>query len=209
MESQAITRFQAISKEQFQNVFVTCFQPYNAEMELYRHLVQWKHKHNKYRQFKREDFCYDGFMFNVKTNSHSILYVSDYQYNDRHSRRRLYKMQDFISKHCFDNEIHNHSTSNLILNKTNSKCINTESYVKIFEKEILQEISIIRPTIIICLGCYDVISNLFQKHENNNVLSAIKNIPIIDIPSINTSVNDRFFQLYFEYVYFRKFGWNI
>lgn len=180
-----------------------------TELKLYSHLVQWKHKHNKYKKFRREDFCYDGFMFNLKTNSHSILYVFDYKYSDRHSRRRLYKMQEFISKHCFDKEITNNSTSTLILNKTNSKCIDTQSYVSIFEKYILEEIAIIKPTMIICLDCYDVVSNLFQKYNNSNILSAIKYMPIVDIPPINQNVNDRFFQLYFEYVYFRKFGWNI
>lgn len=212
MESQVTTRFQVFAEEQQKELlqFLSSnFQPYNLELELYRHLVYWKHKHNKYKQFKREDFCIDGFMCNVQNNSHTILYVFDYKYSDRQARRRMYKMQNFISNHCFDKNINISSTSTLILNKTNSKCVSTESYVKKFEKYILQEMSIIRPTIIVAIGCYDIVSNLFQKYKKSDILSAIKYIPIIDIPPINLNVSDKLYQVHFEYVYFRKFGWNI
>lgn len=208
MESQAITRFQTFSTEEItklQNLLATYFQPCNVELKLYSHLVQWKHKHNKCKYFRREGFIEDGFNFNVQSSSHSILYIFDYKYDNRQTRRRLYKMQEFISKHCFDSEIKNYSTSTLILNKTNSLCINTESYVKRFSTYIIKEIEILHPSAIVCMGTYDIVSKLFKKYKNNEILSAIKYIPIIDMLPPNIKVNDKIFQLHWEFVWFSKF----
>lgn len=211
MESQAVTRFNTFSKEhliKFQKELAGYFQPYDKYLKLHSLLVTWKHKHKKYKKF-RDDFCYDGFLTYPTSNYHSILYVFDYKDDDRHARRRMRNMQDFIVRHSFDKEINNSSATYLVLNKTNSKCVNTKEYVKKFEKYILEEIEIIRPTLIVCLGCYEIVNSLFQKYSKNEILSAIKNTPIIDIPPIKLNVNDRLFQLHFEYVYFKVFGWNI
>ena len=143
------------------------------------------------------------------SSSHSILYIFDYNYNDRQSRRRLNGMQSFISRHSIDSEINNSSISRLILNKTNSKCIDTIKYVQDFEEYILFEIAIIKPTIIIACGCYEIISNIFEKYIENEFLSAIKNIPILEMLPPTFKIKDKWFQLHFEDTYFRMFGWNI
>ena len=212
MESQATTMFQHFTikeSKELENLLANYFQPYNVKLQLHRFLVDWKSKHKKYKQYRKEDFCYDGFMYDIKSSSHSILYVFDYKYEDRQTMRRIWKMQNFISKHCFNTNITNNSTSYIVLNKTNSKCIDTKSYVKNFEKYILQEIAIIRPTMIICCGCYDTVSALFQKYSKSEILSAIKYTPLLEMLPLTLQVKDKLFQLHFEYVYFRKFGWNI
>lgn len=126
---------------------------WEIEIILHNFLADWKAKHNKVRKYRIEDFCYDGFTYNLSSQSstHSILYIVDYKYNDRQSRRRIGNMQYFISKHCLDENISHSSSSFIILNKTNSRCVDTAEYVKKFEKQILEEINIIRPTIIVCL----------------------------------------------------------
>lgn len=86
----------------------------------------------------------------------------DYKDEDRHARKRMRNMQDFIVRHFFDKEINNSSATYFVLNKTSSKCVNTKEYVKKFEKYILEEIEIIRPTLIVCLGCYEIVNSLFQ-----------------------------------------------
>lgn len=195
----------------FQNLILTenLFKTYLIEITLHNYLASWKQQHKKYKKYRKEEFYYDGFMYNLQNSSHSVLYIFDYKYDDRQTKRRIYNMQNFISRHCLDSEITNSSISYLILNKTNSKCIDTISYVKDFEINILQEISIIKPTMIICCGCYEVVSNIFEKYGNSDVLSAIKNIPRLEMLPPAFKIKDKWFQLHFEDKYFRMFGWNI
>ena len=202
VKSQLTTRFQSLAQSER-------LTPFNTQMILYNYLVTWKHQHRKYKKYRKEDFYYDGFMWNLTNSSHSILYIFDYKYDDRHTRKRLWNMQEFISKHCFDSEINSSSISRLVLNKTNSKCIDTLSYINDFKEYILLEIAIIKPTIIVACGCYDVISNMLEQLNNESFLSAIKNIPILEMLPPTFKTNDKYFQLHFENVYFRKFGWNI
>lgn len=197
MESQATTSFQLFRKSKLK------------EIELHNYLAQWKSKHNRNKHYRKEDFCYDGFMYDTNCSNQSILYVFDYKYNDRQSMNRVWKMQRFISKHCLDDNITIDSISYLILNKTNSRCIDTKRYVKNFEKYILGEIDLLSPSIIVCCGCYDIVKDLFRKYEKSCFLSDIKYIPIIDMLAPRTEVSNRLYQVHFEYVYFRKFGWNI
>jgi hypothetical protein len=212
VESQVITRFQTISRKQekeLKSLIITYFQQYDTRLQLHSHLARWKGVQGKIRLYRKEEFCYDGYLCDLKSKAHTIMYITDYKYNDRQSRRRLNQMQSFISRHCFDSEISFGSISHLILNKTNSKCVNTDYYVKNFENYILQEINIIRPTIIVALGCSDIVQKLFDDNKENENLSAISNTPIVDMLPLTTKVNDHLFQAHFEYIYFRKFGWNI
>lgn len=197
MESQATTSFQLFTENK------------SKDIELHNYLAQWKNKHNRNKYYRKEDFCYDGFMYNVCSNNKNILYIFDYKYNDRQSMNRVWKMQGFISKHCLVDNITIDSISYLILNKTNSKCIDTKKYVKNFEKQILGEICLISPTMIVCCGCYEIVENLFSKYNKSCFLSAIKYIPIIDMLPPTIKVSSKLYQLHFEYLYFRKFGWNI
>ena len=204
MKNQLTTRFQSLAQSKR-------LSPFDTEITLHNYLATWKSQHKKYKKYRKEDFCYDGFMWNLinSSSSHSILYIFDYNYNDRQSRRRLNGMQSFISRHSIDSEINNSSISRLILNKTNSKCIDTIKYVQDFEEYILFEIAIIKPTIIIACGCYEIISNIFEKYIENEFLSAIKNIPILEMLPPTFKIKDKWFQLHFEDTYFRMFGWNI
>lgn len=204
MKSQLKPRFQSLAQSER-------LTPFNMEITLHNYLATWKSQHKKYKKYRKEDFCYDGFMWNLinSSSSHSILYVFDYNYSDRQSRRRLSNMQSFISRHSIDSEINNSSVSRLILNKTNSKCIDTIKYVQDFEEYILLEIAIIKPTMIIACGCYEIISNIFEKYVKSDVLSAIKNIPILEMLPPTFKTRDKYFQLHFEDAYFRMFGWNI
>lgn len=206
MESQAIQGFQAITNEE---VFENYAKSYNKEIVLHNYLAQWKAKHNKNRKYRRYDFYYDGFMYDPKFNCHNVLYIFDYKYNDRQSIRRISRMQNFISKHCLDSHINSSSISYILLNKTNSKCSNTKEYVKTFEKYILQEINIIEPTIIVCCGCYDIVSKLFKDYQESCFLSAIKNIPLVNMLPIDVKVSNKLFQLHFEYFYLNLCGWDI
>lgn len=198
MKSQLTSRFQSLAQ-------IERLTPFNTEITLHNYLASWKYQHKKYKKYRKEDFYYDGFMWNLTNSSHSILYIFDYNYNDRQTRRRLSNMQSFISRHSIDSEINNSSVSRLILNKTNSKCIDTIKYVQDFEEYILLEIAIIKPTMIIACGCYEMISNIFEKYIKSNVLSAIKNIPILEMLPPTFRVKDKYFQLHFEYVYFKQF----
>ncbi len=197
MEGQYTTSFQLSTKNRIK------------EIELHNYLSQWKNKHNRNRYYKKEDFCYDGFMYNTDSNAQNILYIFDYKYNDRQSINRIWKMQRFISKHCLDYNITVDSISYLILNKTNSKCIDTKEYVKNFEKQILGEIELLSPSIIVSCGCYKIVKELFNKYNKSRLLSAINHIPIIDMLPPTIQVSSKLYQLHFEYLYFRKFGWNI
>lgn len=204
MKSQLTTRFQSLAQ-------IERLTPFNMEITLHNYLATWKSQHKKYKKYRKEDFCYDGFMWNLinSSSSHSILYVFDYNYSDRQSRRRLSNMQSFISRHSIDSEINNSSVSRLILNKTNSKCIDTIKYVQDFEEYILLEIAIIKPTMIIACGCYDIVNKMFQKYNKSDILSAIKYTPLLEMLPPTFHVKDKLFQLHFEYTYFSQFGWNV
>lgn len=204
MKSQLTTRFQSLAQSER-------LTPFEMEITLHNYLATWKSQHKKYKKYRKEEFYYDGFMWSLinSSSSHSILYIFDYNYSDRQSRRRLNNMQSFISRHSIDSEIKNSSISRLILNKTNSKCIDTIKYVQDFAEYILLEIAIIKPTMIIACGCYEIISNIFEKYIENEFLSAIKNIPILEMLPPTFKIKDKWFQLHFEDAYFRMFGWNI
>ena len=124
VKSQLTTKFQSLAQSER-------LTPFDMEITLHNYLATWKSQHKKYKKYRKEDFCYDGFMWNLTNSSHSILYIFDYNYSDRQSRRRLNNMQDFISRHSIDSEIKNSSISRLVLNKTNSKCIDTIKFRKV------------------------------------------------------------------------------
>lgn len=209
MESQDITRFQTFAVKENEIQLKTCLTPFNIQLQLHNYLARWQNQHRKYKKYRKEDFYFDGFMYNLKQSSNSILYVFDYKYSDRQSMRRIYSIQDFISKHSIDPEINNSSISYLILNKTNSRCIKTLDYVNDFEKNIIEEIALIKPTMIICCGCYDIVNKMFQKYNKSEILSAIKNIPLLEMLPSTFQIKNKMFQLHFEYVYFKQFGWNV
>lgn len=190
-----------------ENQAITSFQNFSTELILHSHLVKWKQKQLKCKKYRKETFIYDGFMYS-NSKTHTVLYIFDYKYEDRCTRKRLLKMQNFISRHSFDTTINTSSTTYLILNKTNSKCVDTKNYVSQFEQYILEEINILQPVMIICMGCYDIVNNIFQNHKNSEFLSAIKT-PILKMLPPTFKTTEKMYQLHFEDLYFRKFGWNI
>ena len=183
-------------------IFADFFPQADKHIQLNILLRKWEEKQKRSKKYWNETFNHDGFLTNDTYNN--VLYII----NDKRTFFKLeYEMQNYIMKNSLIS-FSNINSSYMYINKTNNKNININEYSKRYKKQILAELNILKPVLIVVLdNSCNLIRDILRDKRNVAMTKEIRYTPILNLSPLDMSVaTKRETLLWFKFLFDQQYG---